>query len=379
MSYSLKMLLRDRIRYLSAVLAVTFSALGIAIQCGLLFGFVQYSSLPIDHSSAEIWVTTTDAKSMTLAHAIPESWLLRVAAQPEVERTEVFLQGESSWHKPRQGSSEMCIVVGMRLHEGALGMAGVIPPATRARLAEPDTVVVDESDLKKLGLRGPEGDFAEVGGHRVRVVGTVAGFAGVTAPYVFCSIETARRLLPFFGQRRDLTLFVLAKCHNAAEVPAVVARLQKQYGNQGMAVYTREDFSQMTRSYWLLRTQAGMMMAVTVILAVLVGTVVTSHTLRAAALASLRQYAMLDALGIPRWRLMALVMTKSFWIGVIGLALSLPVIYGGRWLAAQVRVTVELKPWMMIATILLTMGIALISGALSLRELRKVEPANLLR
>src|SRR5205814_2934519 len=94
MSYALKILLREWLRYLPAVGAVTFSALLIAIQCGLLFGLLLYSSLPIDNASAEIWVTTPDAKSLSLAHPIPETWLLRVAAQPEVSKAEVFLQGQ---------------------------------------------------------------------------------------------------------------------------------------------------------------------------------------------------------------------------------------------------------------------------------------------
>src|SRR5690348_3708065 len=121
MPYSLKILWREPVRYLSAVLAVTFSALLIAVQCGLLLGLLIYSSLPIDHAPADIWVTTPDAPSLSLAHPIPDAWLLRVTALPEVERAEVVLQGLGSWHKPHKGSSESCIVIGTRLSEDALG------------------------------------------------------------------------------------------------------------------------------------------------------------------------------------------------------------------------------------------------------------------
>jgi len=54
-------------------------------------------------------------------------------------------------------------------------------------------------------------------------------------------------------------------------------------------------------------------MGCTVVLALVVGLAVTSQTLYAAAVASLREYAVLDALGIPRWRLAALVLATSFW------------------------------------------------------------------
>jgi putative ABC transport system permease protein len=87
----------------------------------------------------------------------------------------------------------------------------------------------------------------------------------------------------------------------------------------------------------------------------------------------------LDALGIPRGRLVALVLTKSFWIGAFGLLLAIPIILAVQHAAATWRTTVELPKWLWAVTVVLTMVIATGSGVLSLRELRKVEPAELLR
>ena len=69
-----------------------------------------------------------------------------------------------------------------------------LTPTFRAYLTEPGTVVVDESDLDRLGLTGV-GDIAQIADHRVRVVGIVRGYRGMAGAYVFCSIETARALL----------------------------------------------------------------------------------------------------------------------------------------------------------------------------------------
>jgi putative ABC transport system permease protein len=379
MSYALKILLREWLRYLPAVGAVTFSALLIAIQCGLLFGLLLYSSLPIDNAPAEIWVTTRDAKSLSLAHPIPETWLLRVAAQPEVTKAEIFLQGQGSWHKPNQGSSELCIILGTRLDDDALGAMEQLTPELRARLSEPGTVAVDGSELDKLGLKTGFDEFAEVSRQRVRVVGTVKGFSGVTAPYIFCSVETARMLIPMYEQRPDLIMYVLARCARPEDVPVVVRRLNAAYNKDEMMTYTKAEFRALTQDYWLWRSKAGTVMAVTAFLAGLVGAVITSQTLFAAALASLREYAVLDALGIPRWRLTGLVMTKSFWIGTAGLVISLPLIFLTQWAAARLRTTVELPPLLLLLTISSTMIIAVGSGAFSLLALRRAQPAELLR
>src|SRR5438132_3085093 len=96
--YSLIILWRDRRRFLPAILAVTFSAVLIALQCGLLFGLLICASIPIDSATADIWVTTRDSPSLSHAYPVSEDWLLRVAAQPEIERAEIYLLGTGTWH-----------------------------------------------------------------------------------------------------------------------------------------------------------------------------------------------------------------------------------------------------------------------------------------
>lgn len=374
--YSLAILWRSRSRFLPAVLAVTFSAALIALQGGLLLGLLIYISLPIDHSTADIWITTSDAPSLTLAHPIPEHWLLRIDAQPEVKRAEPYLLGFGSWHKPNQGGAETCCIVGTRLDADSLGAIREVTPRLRVKLSEPGTVVVDEQELSKLGLKHGNDEFTEINQQRVRVVGTVRGFSGFTAPYVFCSLHTARMLLPMFEQP-NLTMHVLAQCHNPQDAPAVVQRLREQYPDMG--VYTSEDFSRLSQVHWLLRSSAGTVMICTVVLALLVGLVVTRQTLYAATVAALREYAVLDALGIPRWRLVMLVLAKSFWIGLFGVAIALPLIVSLSRAALLVRTLVLLPDWLMISTALLTLAMALVSGLSALRSLRQLEPATLLR
>ena len=61
-------------------------------------------------------------------------------------------------------------------------------------------------------------------------------------------------------------------------------------------------------------------------LGLLVGAVVTSQTLYAATAASLKEYAVLRALGIPRWRMALSVLGQSFWIGLAGVVIAVPAI-----------------------------------------------------
>src|SRR3954447_4061743 len=153
MSYSLATLWHERQRFLPGVLAVAFSALLIALQFGMLLGLFSLTSIPIDHTHADIWVGAPAVLSVDVGRAIPESYLARVLAQPEVESAEVYLQGFSYWVKPN-GGSELCILMGSRLDEHALGAVDELTPELRALLAEPGAIVVDKSELTRLGING---------------------------------------------------------------------------------------------------------------------------------------------------------------------------------------------------------------------------------
>jgi putative ABC transport system permease protein len=375
--YSLAIVLRNRSRYLPAVLAVAFSAILISLQGGLLLGLLEFISLPIDNSSADIWVTTRHAESLTLAQPVPEAWALRLSAQPEINRVETYLQGFGSWHKPGKGSQENCCVIGTRLDADSLGAITSVAPEVRALLTEPGTVLVDEQELEKLGLKHGRNEVAEINKRRVRVVGTVKGFQGFTAPYVFCSMQTARMLLPTYQEHPELTMHVLARCKDSRQAAAVAQRLHDQH--KDMATYTADAFSFKTKLHWLFRTAAGTVMICTVFLALLVGLVVTRQTLYAAASAAMREYGVLDALGIPRRRLAGLVLAQSFWIGLTGLVLAVPLIYALSLAAQVVQTKVLLPPWLLGFGLGITLLMALVSGVSALRSLRQIEPALLLR
>jgi putative ABC transport system permease protein len=372
MSYSLSTLWYERQRYLPGVLAVGFSALLIALQCGLLLGLFSITSIPIDRNRADVWMGAPSVLSVDLGRPIREGYLARMAAQPEIERCEVYLQGFAYWAK-KDGSTELCMVIGSRLAEGSLGSIDKLSPELRSRLTEPGTIVIDESDKGRVGVKEIN-DVAEVSNTRVRVVGFTKGLKSLAGPYVFCSVNTARPLLRL---QPDQITYVLGKCKNPDDAAQVVNRLTSRYDN--VSAFTASNFSYRSRMHWLTKTKAGIALGYAAALGLLVGAVVTSQTLYAATVASLREFAVLRALGIPRWRMAVMVMTQAFWVGAIGIAFALPAVHGLAYLADYLTVQVLLPPELQVGAAAVTLFMALVSGLLALRSLRHVEPATLLR
>jgi putative ABC transport system permease protein len=375
MNYALQTLWHERSRYLPGILAVSFSAVLIALQCGLLMGLFSITSLPIDKSSADIWVGSPDVKSVDLGRPLPLNYMSRIAQDRRVKYVEPYYEAFASWTQP-DGGSELCLLIGCNINEDSLGAIKELTPEMRVLLTQPGSIVVDEAELGRLGVKGV-GDKAEINKQTVQIVGLIKGYKSLAGPYVYCSRETARNLLRIV-MPSDHTTFFLVKCHREEDAPLVVAELQRQYAKD-MSAFTSEDFSLHSRQHWLFKTKAGIAIGYAAILGLLVGMVVTSQTLYAATMASAREFAILLALGIPRSRISLTVVTQSFWIGIIGAILAYPTVQALAALAALGGVNVIMPWWLLASAAGVTVFMALISGLLALRSVRQIEPMTLLR
>jgi putative ABC transport system permease protein len=370
-AYTLATLWQERARYLSAILAVAFSATLVSVQWGVVLGIYSSTSLPIDRARADVWVGAPAVASVDAGLPISETHLSRLAGLPGVEQVEPYILGHASWVRG-DGTQEACLVIGSRLANGALGVIADLTPGQRARLAEPGAVVVDESECTRLGIAAV-GEPVELSGHHVRVVGFVRGAKGLSAPYVFCSLDTARSLL---GLVSDQTTYLLARCRTSADAQRVAERVGRY---PDLSAYTRAAFSAQTRRHWLFGTPGGVATTFLAALALLVGAAVTRQTLYAATLASIREFALLRALGIPRWRIAVFVVCQAFGVGLVGVLLALPLLFLLGHAAAYLIGTPMLLPAGLLAAILAaTVLLALLSGLATLRSLRLMEPITLL-
>jgi len=171
--------------------------------------------------------------------------------------------------------------------------------------------------------------------------------------------------------------YLLAKCDTPERARQVARDLSQQYPD--MRVYTADDFSTESRWYWLTRTRAGIALGYAALLGLLVGAVFTAQTLYSATAASAKEFAILLALGIPRWRISWMVLTQSFWVGIIGIVVAYPVCLLLRLAARQVNTDIDLRWEILAGTAIITIVTALLAGIYALRSVRRIEPMDLLR
>jgi putative ABC transport system permease protein len=371
-----KTLIYEWRRFLPAIVAVGFAGLLQLLQAALVLGIFGSASVYITGSSADLWAGYPGTQSVNLGRSIDAGVEMRLRMDPAVTAVEPFHWVDADWRGPSDTGGVSVFVSGINARPDGMLFAHALPPALRARLNEPDAVIVDRADLDSLGVR--VGDSAVINGHRVRVVGVSNGLRALGGVNVVASLATASELDTDPSNTNRMTYFV-AKLRDPSIADDVANRLRGNTAFGKYDVWTAQDFARRSQLYWMFDTGAGAGVLFLAGIVFLVGAVITSQTLVAAVIGSIREYATLNALGVGVGDLRKVVMEQAFWVGAIGL-LGSTVLGGIALIFARSRsVPVALDPWTALACLVVGMGLAIVSGLAAMRSLHRADPATLLR
>jgi putative ABC transport system permease protein len=370
-----KTLIYEWRRFLPAMLAVGFAGLLQLLQIALVLGIFGSTSLYITGSSADVWAGYPGTQSVGQGRSISADIASRMLMDPQVERVESYLWVDGDWRGPRETGGVSVFVSGIDPRADGMLFSRALPAVLRARLAEPDAVVVDRSELDQLGVG--LGDSATINGRSVRVVGVSTGLRALGGINVLCSLDTARAL------DNDSTdegpTYLVAKLRDPTQAEAVAVRLRGASTFGPYTTWSASDFAQRSVRYWLFDTGAGAGVLFLAGIVFLVGAVITSQTLIAAVNGSVREYATLNALGIGVSALRHVVLEQAFWVGALGL-LGASVLGAVLMVLARSQdVPVVLSVPAAMACIVLVLGLAAVSGLAAMRAMRRIDPATLLR
>jgi putative ABC transport system permease protein len=370
-----KTLIHEWRRFLPAAVSVAFSGLLLLMMAALMQGIFGSAAVYIDQSGGDLWVGYPGTQSIELGRPIPRDTEMRLLTDPAVRKVEPFQWVGADWRGPADRGGLSVFVSGIDAHSDGLMYARVLDPALRAKLLEPDAVIVDAADLPKLGLQ--IGQSAAINGRRVQLVGAGSGLRALGGINVLASTETARRLDTDNADPGNVAYY-LVKLDGSADAPAVAQRLSAASGGR-YAVWTRDDFARRAVTYWMFGTGAGLGVLFLSAIVFLAGAVITSQTLMGAVAGSIREYATLRALGVSIGGLRAVVLEQAGWVGVCGLLAGSVVGVFALWLARDQDVPVELTAFNVLLCGAVVMAIALLSGLLAVSSLRRADPATLMR
>ncbi|WP_027014415.1 ABC transporter permease [Comamonas composti] len=371
-------------RFVPSVFAVGFSGVLLVMQAALVLGIFGSAALYVTASSAQIWVGYPGTQSVNFGRDIGRDVEMRLRMDPDITAVEPYVWVDGDWRAASTGQGDAhggvsIYLSGIATEASSMLFARVLQPWQRERLREPGAVIVDQADLGTLGAQ--EGGVAWINGHRVRVVAAVSGLRGLGGANVLSSLATAREIAGP-GHEAGGTYFV-ARLRQGVKPASVRDRLNQASPAQASfgpyEAWTARDFARRSQRYWMLDTGAGAGVLFMALIVCLVGSVVTSQSLKAVVAASAREYAVLNALGVSRGALGRVVIEQSFWIGALGFVLAAVVSSLLLALAMAYRVPVALTPMAVTLCALLVAVLSLLSGLGAMRSLLRADPASLLR
>lgn len=382
MTLALSTLIYEWRRYLAAIIALAFSGLLVLAQIGMFTGMAHSFTATIDRSPAHVMVLAPKAENLFggSTSGVPRRIVPLVHMHPEVVRVidldmgwgqfqNLVKSGEEGKPK-REGVSLMSVDP----YPGAVTLPTDYPESVRLALLEPFTVAIDQSALKKLGVK--LGDKATINGQTVKVGAVLTTYPSVMDTTVVVSRDTLRLL----GQAStgDRVGALMIQVRDPSQAERVRDELNK-LGDGRFRAWTRAELSKANEQEILGEQIIGIMLGFSVFLGVVIGIGITSQTLRGAILASIKEFASLRALGVSMGSLRRIVVELSFWVGVAGLIATAGLVAGVALLAKSTGVPMAFSPGTVAMVCVLLLGIAIASGLLALGILKKSQPADLLR
>lgn len=371
---ALKSMLADRSKLLVSLLGVTFSVILVNIQGGLLVGLIHKASLLVDHGGADIWVGRRNMKNIDVVSFIPERWVHRIRSVEGVERADPYLVMYSTATMP-DGRFESVLIVGCE-PSSLLGNAWNVTRGDARAVRDPHAVIVDVCDLEKLG-HPRVGDFREINGRRARVVAMTEGIVGFTTnPYVFTTLEQARRRYSA-GIAPDHCSYFLVKARPGTNVAELAERIRERVPE--LDVYDRGEYSRLCMAYWLTRTGIGISFSLAAFLGLLVGLAVVAQTLYASVTERAREFGTLKALGANDGCVARFLIVQALGNAVLGSVFGISsAVVLGRALDSP-RAPVELTVQAALLSIALVTVVCLAAAWLPYSRVRRIDPASVLR
>jgi putative ABC transport system permease protein len=370
---AIKILLYDKMRFLTTVTGVAFAVMLVIVQLGIFLGMLESASITIEQLDADLWVTAKNTPNIDFANTFPESYVQRVRSVPGVLRADNLIVWFVTVALPT-GAKEATIVYALedfpRWSFPWKVVAGDPMDLRRGRY-----VLLDESAAGRFGPFAV-GDHREFMGLRLKIIGrTREARSFTTNPIAFLDYRVAQAMAP--QELRQRTTYVLVKLEPGTDVETVRAAIRRKLPFND--VRTKPEWISRSRSYWVESTGLGLSMYMTVFLGCLVGVVVVAQTSYTATIEHFQEFATIKAIGGKSADIYRIIAEQATVAAVAGFVVGLALAYGVQPLMARLDLKVIIPPPVIADVFLGAAALCLGASLISFRKIAGLDPAVVLR
>ncbi|HEV8578432.1 MAG TPA: ABC transporter permease [Thermoanaerobaculia bacterium] len=368
-----KNLLHDKLRFLITVSGVAFAVTLVFVQVGLFTGLLDNATITIEHLDADLWVTSKNTANIDFAQTFPETAVQRVRSVPGVLRADNLIVWFMTMALPT-GAKEGTLVYALE-DFGRWGLPWRVTAGNLQDLRRGRYFFLDESAKKRFGPFAV-GDYRELIGRRLKIIGKSRdALSFSTTPVSFMDYRLAQELSP--DELRGNTTYVLIKLQPEADVEKVRREVQRRVPYND--VFTRQEWADRSRRYWVESTGLGLNLAMTVFLGCLVGVVVVAQTLYTSTMEHLKEFGTVKAIGGSNRDIYKILVQQAAISAVVGYLLG----GGMAWLLRPAMASIDLKliisPAFAATVAVGTVVMCLASAMISFRKVAKIDPALVFR
>ena len=375
-SIALKMLMGDRLKYISLVAGLAFAAFLIVQQASIFSGFtLQMGAWIRDTAVADLWVMDDQVNFVDDYKPMPATRLQRVRGIQGVEWAVPMFKFYLPVQLP-DGTIVQCRVIG--LDDATL--VGGPPEMVEGRLEDlrQDRAVFINVDQAVDTLKQPrDGNKPLKVGDRLAIndnEAVVTGSYRATKEFFWDPViyTTYSRALSWAPRQRKLLSFILVKAKPGVDHGELADRINEA---TGLAARTTAGFDWKTTSDLMNRTGILVNFGMTILLGFVIGALIAGQTFYMFVLDNLRYFGALKAMGATSLTIVRMVFLQTVTVGFIGFGVGLGAACIGGLLFARVGLAFEM-PWQVpVASGLAIVVCCLIAAGLSLVRVLGLEPA----
>jgi putative ABC transport system permease protein len=374
---ALKMLVADGAKYFSLIFAIAFASFLLANQVSIFIGIMTRPASQIqDVVDADIWVMDPQTLYSNEVYALRDYDLYRVRSVPGVEWAVPLYKGNGRAKGP-DGRFRTVILMGVD-DATLVGAPRKMVVGSIRDLDQPDAAIIDKAGYLYFFPGQPleVGKTLQMNERRVLIV----GISDASAPFESFPVLHTRysQALGFVGRERNLLSFVLAKPTPGTSAEKVCKGIETA---TGLRARSTAEFSLDAFLFYLRNTGIPVNFGITVIIALVVGTVIPGQTFYIFTVESLKQFGALKAIGVTNRRIVGMILLQALVVGGTGYALGMGIT------AAFFARTMNylptrgiIFPWqVMVAVGVVVLFVVGLASLISVRRVLVLEPAVVFR
>lgn len=361
-------LFHDRLSFFVTVVGILFSVVLVAVQSGIYLGSANKIATIIDAAPADLWVIPLGTKSYDDPSFLSGRERYMALSAPGVADSEDMVVSFARWRKPLGGQTTVLLI----------GTAGDSPKAlpsniiegSRDALEAPNTVAIDRSYFNDLGVNRLH-DNAELNGAAVELVAITKRVRSFTTlPFVFTSIDEARRLS---GANQEQASYQRVTLVPGADVETVRKEIATRLPDT--EVLTQDEFRTRSQDYWLKQTGAGAALDAGKLLGLIVGIVIVAQTLYSSTKDHINEFATLRALGAGAGYIVKVILIQAVLSGLIGYVLGMGLALVAIHFAQDTKLTIIMTAPLAAKLFAITIGMCIFAAVSAIIKVVRIDPA----